>query len=69
MSAIVLFAYSGARGQHAVDLNPSCFLIGFLKLESRMSGDNNFLQAVHFCFISIFEGGLFYVVNGKWVEN
>jgi hypothetical protein len=34
-----------------------------------MSGDNNFLQAVHFCFISIFEGGLFYVVNGKWVEN
>ena len=32
--------------------------------QARMSGDNNFLQAVHFCFISIFEGGLFcFVLN------
>jgi hypothetical protein len=30
-----------------------------------MSGDNNFLEAVHFCFISIFEGGIFCFVSHK----
>ena len=33
MSAIVLTATSGARDQHAFDLNSYCFLIGFLNLE------------------------------------
>ena len=37
------------------------------------TGDNNFLQAVHFCFISIFEGAVYFVLlimyNEKWVEK
>ena len=47
----------------AITLTGMQALIQF-KEPVRRLGDNNFLQAVHFCFISIFEGALFcFVLN------
>jgi hypothetical protein len=67
-------ATSGARGQYAVDMSPSCFLNGFLNLDMisnvTMSGNNNFLQAVQCSFLFHFDfRRRFILYNGKWVEN